>query len=636
MKLWSTPKIFLTTLLLAGFVSAYAQDIVWTETFTGGPNGWTSIAYTPTDTNVWIWDPTGFVGNGALANASWAITSPTGSTGAMVFNGDFYTTLGDPANVPSGPPSSYPKYIADLISPTIDLSAVTSPLSIQYTQMVRFLNVSPGAPGDFRASIAVSTDDGATWSDPIDAVSGKTINTFYNDDTQTIPVPGIEGSSTVRIRFTFSTDFYFWVVDDINLIERIPHDMQANTNFYAIAPNIWTPASQVEEFGFLCDIENVGGEAQTNVILNMTITEDPSGTVVYDEDYNYGTIGVDSLAENVSWGGFTPPAQVASYDATYTVSADSADVNPDNNSISFFFEVSDSTFSKDIDPTRPIYPADDNWDVGEPRSWAYGNCYYVVEGDGWYANTITFSIDTQEDPAAEGQNVQIVLYKWEDANEDGQADFDERDREGTYFYTIDGSEEWDELITVPLSDLATGLTPALDDESYYIATIEFVAEDETRVDFGASDNFDYGGMILGSAQLGSPRYAGMLGINSNLDDEPYSSVGFGSEFVPVVRLNISQSPIFSSDYETLDPANVIQVLPNPASDFVQVQLGLTQISERVEAELININGQRIALRELQNVQNGNVEFDVRNLPAGSYFVRVQTDFGATVKKVVVE
>jgi hypothetical protein len=192
-----------------------AQVPVYEETFETGPNGWTSESETPNDTSLWVWDMDGFVGDGALANAIWELGSES-----MVFNADFYTTQGDPANIPSGPASTYPKYISHLISPTLDLSGVTTALAVSWTQIVRFLNVSPGAPGNFRASISVSTDDGATWSEPIDALPGKAVNTFYDVETvSTVPIPAIQGSSTAKIRFTFSSDFYFWVVDDIQLTE---------------------------------------------------------------------------------------------------------------------------------------------------------------------------------------------------------------------------------------------------------------------------------------------------------------------------------------------------------------------------------------------------------------------------------
>jgi hypothetical protein len=626
------------TLLVIFFIGAASsmqgQVIFYEEDFESGPNGWTSVAITPNDTSIWVWDAEGFVGDGALAAAGLAIESASGP-GSMVFNADFYTTQGDPDNIPSGPPATYPKYISDLISPVLDLTGINSAMSIEFTQLIRYLNVSPSAPGNTRASLSVSLDGGMTYGDPIDVVETKLVNETYNNDVNVIPLPDIQGNAAVVIKFTFSSDFYFWVLDDIKLIERDPHDMQANENFYAIAPNAQWPGSQVENFGFLCDIENVGGQDQTNVNLNITITDNASGDEAHSEDLDYGTIGIDSLAENVDFGGWTPPATSTDYTGVYTVSADSVDVNPDNNSQSFTFAVVDTTFAKDAGPTRTIYPAEDNWNVGDPRSWAYGNHYYVPNGDGFFANSVSFSIDVTSDDNAEGQTVQLVLYQWDDFNEDGNVDTDERSPIAYAFHTIEGNEDFEDVITLPLTDIISGLTMPLSDNTSYAMMMEFIAEDETRVDFGASDAFDYGAQVLASEQQGNPRYASLLGIASNLEEESYSSLGFGRNFVPIVHLNIGSSPIFSNAQE-VPVISEVSVMPNPASDFVNVAFELPQVADQTSITLMDVNGSIIAIQELQSIQRGQAEFNVSDLAKGTYFVRIESTEGYAVKAVVVQ
>ena len=629
---------FAFALLFTTFTNA--QSVIWEEQFDGSANGWTSTSITPTDTTNWEWDPAGFVGNGAITaqfiDPNLAIDSPSAANGSMVFNADYFTTLGDPDNIPTGPPSSYPKYIAELVSPTIDLSGVVNAVSIQWTQLITILNVSPGA--SFRTSLQWSTDDGLTWSDPVDANEDKAINTVYNGNLKTIPVPGIEGESLVRLKFTFASDFYHWVLDDIKIIEREANNMRTNENFFAIAPNMLTPVSQVEEFGFLCDIENIGGQPQTGVELTITINDDNGGGQVYTDTETYGTIGVDSIAENVSFGGFEPPAVITSYSAVYEVSADSVDFDDSDNSISWGFAVSDSTFAKETAPTREIYPAEANWNAGDPRSWAYGNCYHVVNGSGYYANTVSFSIDvtnsTTPDPT--GQSVRIRLDEWNDDNSDFNADIDERQNLAIYNYIIEGNEAFDDIITAPLTNLFTGETVELEDNKDYIVVIEFIAEDETRVDFGASDAQDYSAMILNSAQLGAPRYAGMLGIAADLETEPLSSVGFGGDFVPVVRLNIGSTPIFSAVTETLDASNQIKLFPNPASDQVQLNIELQKISSQVNIDLMDIQGRLIQSNQLGSLKSFSTEIDVHNLPAGTYFVRIATDFGVRTERLIIK
>lgn len=624
-----TCNLLFAFMLLGGI--AQAQVVVWEETFDGSANGWTSESLSPNDTSNWIWDPTGFVGDGLLiGNVS--ITSPTGSNGAMVFNADLFTTGGTTA--PTGPSSGYPKYIAELTSPTIDLSGVNVAVSLQFNQLLRFLNISPGAVA--RTAYAYSIDDGATWSDPIVLNGDKEVNTLYNDDQITIPVPDIAGQPAVRLKFIFGSDFYFWVVDDVRLVERDPHNMRVNEGWYAIAPNARTPESQVEAFGFMADVENIGGSDQTNVVLTMTIDDIASGDEVYFGANEYGTIGVDSLAENVPFGTFTPPAAPANYTARYEISADSVDVDPSDNAIDWVFAVSDTVFAKETAPIRSVYPAAGNWNAGEARSWAYGNHYYLKNGVGQYANSITFSLDATGDQNNAGSLVSVTLYEWNDTNADGNADPDERTRVAVAFYPVAGNETFGQLITVTITDIFTGFSPELKNEQGYLAVLEYVVEDETRLDFGASGALDYGAMVFNSELLGAPRYAGMLGISGNLEDEPYSSVGFGRDLVPCVRLNIGDTPLFTTNTTELPAQTKLKLSPNPAQGSVLLSLELLEMSNDAQVSIFDVNGRQVRSIQLGAVQQGNFELDLQGLAAGAYFVRLDTEQGSKVTRLIVQ
>lgn len=631
-------------LLLTASFKAQAQNIIFWEEFDGSANGWTSEPVSPLDSsfwnwadNKWAWSATGAVNTGAFFNVAVdpTIQSETVANGSMTFNADFYTTQGINTNVPPGPP--YVPYLCHLVSPNIDLSGATNALQLEFSQFLRFLNVTTGAPGGFRASVSWTTDNGTTWSAPFNCGDGQNVNAYgANDAVITVPMTGVQGSPDFRLRFTFSSDFYFWAIDDIKILERPAHDMQANSNWFAIAPNALWPASQVEPFGFLCDISNIGSQDQTGVNLNISVVDDATSNVVYSADQAYGTIEVDSVAENVSFGTFTPAASPATYTATYTVSADSTDLNPDNNSIEFAFAVTDTTFAKEALPTSNVYPATANWDVDEPRSWAWGNYYYVPNGDGWYANTASFSIHIPSGSTAAGQTVQVVLYEWEDTNADEFADPGERTSIGTYLHVIGGAETFDQVITVPLTNIFTGLTPELTDDTQYILAMEFNAEDDTQVRFGASVDYDYGAMQLGTMQQGAPRYADFLGINGNLDEEPYSPFGFSTPFVPIVRLNIGQTPLYSNTKELLNPAEIVKISPNPANEFVQFDVKLKETSSQIRLELLDLTGKSISVQEFQNLKDVYASFNTVNLPNGTYFVRIDTDFGYTTERFVVQ
>lgn len=619
------------------------QNVVYWEEFNGSANGWVSEPVAPLDSsfwnwadNNWQWSATGDVGTGAFFNTQQdsTINSETAANGSMVFNADYYTTQGNPSNYPpSGPP--YVQYVCNLTSPNIDLSAVTAPVQLEFNQNLRFLNVSSGAPGGFRVSVSWSTDNGVTWSAPADAGEGQNVNQYGNASAvKTFPMTGVQGSPNLLIRFTWSSDFYYWCIDDVKIVERPANDMRVNDNWYAVAPNLYWPLDMVEPFSFLADIQNLGSEPQTNVNLNITI-EDEGSNVVYTEDLAYGTIGVDSTAENVPFegAGFTP-TDIGVYTGTYTVSSDSTDFNLDDNSLSFEFLITDTLFAKDNGVTTTTRPANSSWDVDEPWSWAYGNYYYVPQAGNYLFGHVFFSLDVSDNPDLAGENLTVRVYKWNDDNEDEAADPAERNPVATMIYTINGTEtSGDDLIALPVTTLL-GDPVALEDNTQYIVAVEFQTDISGKtIDMGMSRAVDYGAQILRSQLGGAARYGSFLGVLGNLDEEPYSSLGFGYDFVPVVRVSIVEP---SNTKEVLNAAEILNISPNPANDFVQFDVKLKETSSNIRVEMLDLTGKSLGMKAFQNTNVVNTTFNTSNLANGTYLVRIDTDFGYTTELFVVQ
>ena len=577
----------------------------------------------------WTWTPHSSVGNGSLAGANTAMTSATSANGSMVLNYDFLRSGGVQANLPGQP---YPQVTCHLESPVIDLSANSDALALRMTELYRRLNpVDQNTPF---FSVSYSIDGGMTWSDPIDVNP----NSVSNDDpileTVEFPIPQIAGQANVKLRITYSGDFYYWVIDDLQLVVRAESDMQASQEWYGIAPNTRTPVSQVEEFAFICDIENVGGTTQTGVNLNMTIV-DGSGSQVYTVDEAYGTITPDSLAENVVFGGFTPDAVAADYTATYTVSSDEMDSTPDDNVISFEFSVTDSTFAKETGPSVELYPAAGNWDDGEPRSWAYGNYYYInnTEWNGKPLHVSSVNLGIVDANTIAGEIVNLALYYWaEDTNEDGNADPDERFLVALTEYVIQGTEG--PITTIPFSNQLDDEPAFLEFEGSYILMAEYNAiDDQTAVWFWGSDDYDYGAMILNSSE--ETRFAGFLGINGNLNEEPYSWVGFGWDLVPLVRMNVTEyDPNSTNDF--LSDDNVITIAPNPAAGTALLSLDLVENAKEVTVQVFDYTGKMMNSTTLENIQKGTMDLDVSNLANGFYPVKVITENGMKALTLIVK
>jgi len=390
-----------------------------TMTYTGAA-GEVVLVYTKRTEcgTLWTWSPNGNLGYGVAGqNPGVAIVNSTTRTnGVMVMNNIYQMTQGAPLPTPNPPP--YPHYVAELISPPIDISSATRALSVTLTQRMAYLNTPTDAPNGLKTSFSISTDDGLTWSPASDVNPTFPTNTIRSN-TVTAPILNAytEGASSIRIKFTFATDYYYWGIDDIIIRERVGYEMQANANFYAIADNANTPYSQLQPQYFLADIQNNGGLTAENVNLNLTIV-DNEGNEVYNQDNFYGSITPDSLAENSIFNIDEPldlpsdAASIGSYFGRYILSHDQPDSNPLNDTLSFSFAVTDTLFAKETGRTRGIFLTNNN-------SWYIGNSYYVPVGETWYARWISFMVDDASTNV--GKTVTTLLYE-----SDGDVDGDGR------------------------------------------------------------------------------------------------------------------------------------------------------------------------------------------------------------------
>lgn len=588
--------------------------------FDGGLGDWTTNAIMP-DTAFWTWSEYGVssIGN--------RLYSPTVCNGAAIFDASFYNVdaVGNGED-----------HVGELISPIIDCS------TFEFASL-KFYTYNLGLNGT--VTFAVSIDGGVTWGDE---TLITTENVFTANETNLVGteikrylISEFPGEANCRIKFTFDDHRYFFLLDDVQLIEPERNNLAVMENFYAVPPNAVTPSSQIEPFSFLADVANLGAVEQPNTVLNVSIIDNTTSQEVFNEDLFYGDIPADSLVENEPFTVyFTPDGSITTYRGTYEVSSDSVDFDTSDNFRFFDFATSDTTFAKEFGATTAITPGDANWEGDmEPHSWAYGNYFYVVDGDDWWASSATFGIG---EPAPElvGRLISVYLYRWDaDTNEDGSMDPDERTRVGFRIYEITGNELLDELITVPLLNFPSGLAGPVDLESNqaYVLMVEYATNDEINF-FMAGGELNYAAMTFRSELDGIPegngRYAYMLGVNGDLESEPYSSAGFNTPIAPVVRLNIGPGPINTK--ETLDAANIIEVSPNPANEKINLKIDLVELQERLSVRILDVNGRLILDQPYENIKSENFEYDVSNFANGAYFLHLVTENGVRTERFIVQ
>ncbi|MBR9922670.1 MAG: T9SS type A sorting domain-containing protein [Bacteroidetes bacterium] len=631
-----TKKATTLLLLVAAFAfAAQAQTAFYSEDFSaeGIPSGWMSEDET-LQGGEWTWcdDPNQGVGDGCVVN--WANYSDQHEDGFYAETADNGFLVMD-SDALGGLPIDH---VVNLTTEAIDCSGQTE----VWAKFEGLIGVF-GLPAIENAVLEVS-NNGTDWTS-YTVFPNVDIATRWSENPE-ISIIDISadaaGEATVYVRWSWTGNYeYYWLLDDFQLYDADPsiifippNDMRVNSNFFATAPNTQWPLSQTEQFGFLADIENVGALDQSGVSLNVTIT-DPNADVVYTEDLDYGDIEVDSLAENVLFDGdgFTPD-MMGTYNGTYTVSQTETDDNPDNNVQTFNFTMTDTLWAKHTNYVDATRPADANWeDPAEGWSWAYGNEYYCVDGGDLYIRTITFAVE--ESDGGSGNAVFLKVYTWEDDNADGLVNPDERgDAIGLATYTTTGSEDRTTPITLPITSIL-GEPIKLEDDTRYLAVIEYITDvpgDELL--FGVSSENDYSAQIFRSEELGMARYASVLGINGDLEVEDYSTVGFGGDLVPAVAISIGT--IESATENILSEENVINLFPNPAQDFLTIDLDLVENHDRVNLYVMDVTGKLVQSLELENIRSQQIEMNLNNITSGTYFLQVVTENGVRTESFMVQ
>jgi hypothetical protein len=81
--------------------------------------------------------------------------------------------------------------------------------------------------------------------------------------------------------------------------------------------------------------------------------------------------------------------------------------------------------------------------------------------------------------------------------------------------------------------------------------------------------------------------------------------------------------------------NALTVFPNPATEFITASIELEEMTANAEIAIYNVSGQVMETRNLSNVQNEQVLFNLNGYTSGTYFMSIVTDAGHTIKRFIV-
>ena len=112
---------------------------------------------------------------------------------------------------------------------------------------------------------------------------------------------------------------------------------------------------------------------------------------------------------------------------------------------------------------------------------------------------------------------------------------------------------------------------------------------------------------------------------SSIIIDSYGTKWFGNS--GLAAYNENGIPISINQNKTTE--NVVKIFPNPTNDFLNIEtLNNVKISS---IEIFNMQGKLVLSERITNDQN---KVDVRDLNVGVYIVRIYTDRGIVVNKMI--
>ena len=609
----------------SGLIDPNADDeVLYSEAFTGGFNGWTvegiSCSGGAEDANAtWEWRDKGDISLGAFAASGSELVSDDPCSGFIIFDSDFLDSNGDEATLGTGPCPS--PQIGSITSPPISLSGTNAGdvVAVKITQAARY----------FRGAyfIGWSTDGGSTWTDT--QVNSELEANQSSVGILRVPLTGVSSTDDVYIRFIFNGNFYFWAIDDVQIINFTGINAKISNTFYTpLSHAVPVTHADADPFLFSTDVINNGAEA-IDVELKVEVTNTGSDEVVHSDSAVLNGLepgDTTSLAVEELW--LPDEIEVGSYRMDYELNVLNGEESDSlDNDESYFFQITDQKFSKfngEVTGGYRFRTTDEEWGLGALYLTSENNAKF-------FAESITFGVASNE-TTLENHFVELALLKIDSDFSSGGILPDDFDRnENSYLnhpnleviwtttHVFTGEENFDE-ITISLED--EGIK--LDEGSFYVVMAYF---DDSVTSTAGLDNKSL-----------------FLNVNSNLpgsglyvylpNQSPSWYTCCGNNIIQAPQLDL-QISLTSPVDETPLPENAFRAFPNPAKDFINAELSFEQATN-VSVVIATVEGRVVKIDELTNITKETQSIDISGLTSGAYLMRVATEEGTKTRKIMVQ
>jgi hypothetical protein len=394
----------------------------------------------------------------------------------------------------------------------------------------------------------------------------------------------------------------------VNASFRKPY-ISEGLGFFAVE----TPQAQIYPHDSIMsvDITNAGSSNATNITVSLDITE-PNGNVVTLTE-TLAALNVDSTS-TVTFNSRYTPADTGTYTQVFKSSLSASDT------IVKTFNIGENRFRVDRESNY-------SWGTITDANYATAQfkvslgSTYLTGANGAVAKSVTYAMGDNLSRFL-GKQLVLEIRKYPNVLTTATAVIDSFPIVAVGVDTIDVTDTAAyTLNTKTLLDVNTlEDSTLLDAYTQYLVVVKYVrAVGDTlsvapRFAFSGDESFISYGTVVNSDAL---YLGGFGGINA------------------VIRLN-------TNDVITAGPTAVQNILtqsqfnlfPNPAKDLLNVDLNLSETAENATVTMFDINGRIIEQHNYSNVKQQNIQFNVANLSAGFYFVRIQSELGVQTKEFI--
>ena len=580
-----------TTVGDVSFNSKAPGDILWSEDFTGGlPAGWTSVDNT-SNNFLWVLDP-----GTANVIAEFTDVTPIASNSGgnyMLINGDGYN---QPVSTGTTDLDAY--FQTDAIT----IPAVSG-VSVNFQQKFRRCCAITPSP---EVVLAVSTDPAfASNVQEFDIIGGIAGNVQSPDPMDmSINISSVAANQTtiyLRWHIKSGTSHYYWMIDDIELVESVTNDIvasSASAHFFGVEYSR-IPVSQVQPMSASMIYNNIGSADQTNSNLTVTIDDGTTATEYSTPNTTIASLENDTIEWDSLW---TPPAIIGE---TYTVtldvmSEDSTDSTPANNTYTMNpFTVTSGIMALDDYSTTPGSDGAANVPSGGTEYEA-GNQFDCTVDAPLYAIEVVTGSATPP-----GTFVDVVLYQNDFSVT--PSTYTEVWRSASYTTTaadVNTARKFYDTPGTPIANLVSG-------ETYTAAVHSYI---------------DYEFATSGLGPLPGTPTATHSRISHPSLANPDASSTFSLTSTPMIRLDFD----ITTNVEIANETTEFSVFPNPSKGIFTINLD-ADAAKTVNIAVKNVVGQTI-LNKTVNVAGKTTEtLSLTDYSKGVYFLTVDNK---TVKLVV--